>query len=93
MIKDYPQVFDNLKIVGNLWKIPFKMNKKNSYKKTLKSKKGHSGYPPKLCEVVIKMFSNENDNILDCFAGNFLLGTIGKDLNRNMFGIDINKYE
>jgi len=90
IIPEYSEVFDNLKIVGNLWKIPFKHNKDSKLKKTYNSKKNHSGFPPKLCEVVIKLFSNENDLILDCFAGNFLLEEIATKMKRKVIGIDIN---
>lgn len=90
IINEFPNAFDNLKIVGNLWKIPFKINKKSTLKKVHKTSKNHSGFPPKLCELVIKLFSNENDTILDCFCGNFILEEIGENLKRKVIGIDLN---
>jgi len=80
------------KNIGNVWKIPFTRNK-NSLKKTIGGKKdwGHSGFPKELCDLVIELFSNENDTILDCFLGLGELGLSCKNLNRNFIGIEKNK--
>lgn len=84
------KAFDT-KNVGNVWKISFNGHNKKSLKKvTTKHKWGSSGFPPLLCEIVLKLFSNEEDTVLDCFAGMFLLGEIGEKLNRKMIGIDKN---
>lgn len=80
------------KNIGNVWKIPFSKNKK-SLKKTCGGKKnwGHAGYPTELCDLVIQLFSNENDTILDCFMGMGELCKSCKKLNRKFIGIELNK--
>ena len=77
------------KNIGNVWKIPFCKNK-DSLKKTIGGKKdwGHSGFPNELCEIVIKLFSNEGDTILDCFMGLGQLGIACKNMKRNFIGIE-----
>ncbi len=88
-LEKYKNIFET-KNVGNIWKIPFEINKKSNLKKELSSKFGHSGFPKILCELVIDLFSNENDTILDCFCGNFILGDIAEKKKRNIIGIDLN---
>ena len=90
IIEKYPDVFFNLKIVGNLWKIPFKIYKDSKLKKQHKTSKNHSGFPPVLCELVIDLFTEEEDTILDPFCGNFLLENIAQSKNRKIIGIDLN---
>jgi DNA modification methylase len=84
------------KNIGNVWKIPFNKSQ-YSLKKTCGGKKnwGHSGYPKKLCDIVVKLFSDENDIILDIFAGYCELGLSCKELNRKFIGFekDINIYK
>ena len=89
MKEKYPNVFYT-KNITNIWNIPFKVNKNSTLKKTYKTNWGSSGFPPKLCEVVLDLFSKEGDRVLDCFAGNFILGKIGEDKKREMIGIDKN---
>tara|TARA_R110000823_G_scaffold251077_6_gene374006 strand:+ start:2031 stop:2753 length:723 start_codon:yes stop_codon:yes gene_type:complete len=78
------------KNIGNVWKIPFKRNE-FSLKKTCGGKKnwGHAGFPEKLCDVVIQLFSNENETILDCFMGMGQMGLCCKNMNRNFIGIEM----
>lgn len=80
------------KNIGNIWNIPFRINKRSNLKKVNGGSKnwGHSGFSKELCEVSIKLFSNEEDKILDCFAGNFRIEDIANQLNRNAIGIDLN---
>jgi DNA modification methylase len=53
------------------------------------SKMEHSAvFPEKLVEFFIKSFSNENDIILDMFAGSGTVGVICEYLNRNYILID-----
>jgi site-specific DNA-methyltransferase (adenine-specific) len=89
--EEYPNVFES-KNIGNIWKLPFKVNKNSNLKKVSggKTNWGHSGFSKTLCELVIKIFTKENDTILDCFCGNFLLEKIGNVLNRKIIGIDMN---
>lgn len=67
----------------------------NLCKNVSKDKKnnGINQLPKELCERLIKTFSNENDFVLDPFAGNFTIPLIAKDLNRKCYGIDINNYD
>lgn len=86
--EQYPEVFGT-KILGNIWRIPFKISK-TSLKKVFNGTTGHAGFPPVLCEIVIKLFSNENDKILDCFGGTGIVGKIGHELKRQVILIDKN---
>tara|TARA_Y100000401_G_C8299723_1_gene213345 strand:+ start:207 stop:890 length:684 start_codon:yes stop_codon:yes gene_type:complete len=88
-LEKYKNVFET-KNIGNIWRIPFEINTKSKLCKELKSKWGHSGFPKLLCELILDLFSNENDLILDCFCGNFILADICEKKNRNIIGIDIN---
>ena len=80
------------KNIGNVWKIPFTQNK-NSLKKTLGGKKdwGHSGFPKELCNLVIELFTDEKDNVLDCFLGLGQLGLSCREKNRNFIGIEMDE--
>ena len=93
IINDYPNVFET-KNIGNIWKIPFNTKSKKSLKKVLKGSKnnwGHAGFNNTLCEIVIKLFTNDNDIVLDCFAGMGQLGLSCKLLNRKYIGIEKDK--
>lgn len=46
--------------------------------------------PLKLLERIVNMYSNENDIVLDCFAGSGTTGIACKKLKRNYILIDIN---
>jgi len=51
--------------------------------------KGHSAvFPLKLAETIIKNFSNENDTVLDCFAGTGTTAIACINLNRNYILIE-----
>jgi len=51
--------------------------------------KGHSAvFPLKLAETIIKNFSNENDTVLDCFAGSGTTAIACINLNRNYILIE-----
>lgn len=53
------------------------------------SKMEHSAvFPEKLVEFFVKSFSNENDVILDLFAGSGTVGVVSEDLKRNYILID-----
>lgn len=47
--------------------------------------------PVKLLERIVKIFSNENDLVLDPFAGSGTTGRACKNLNRNFILIDMNE--
>jgi len=80
------------KNIGNVWKIPFKKSK-YSLKKTIGGSKnwGHSGFSNELCDLVIELFSNEGDLVLDCFAGYCNLAISCKNKNRDFIGIERDK--
>jgi len=58
---------------------------------TPKSEKvGHTTQKPEyLMEEIIKIHTNENDLILDCFLGSGTTGVAAKNLNRNFLGIEM----
>ena len=47
--------------------------------------------PIKLIEALIEKHSNENDIILDCFAGSGTTAVASLNLNRNFIGCEIDK--
>jgi DNA modification methylase len=93
IVEAYPSVFDS-KNVGNVWKLPFKVAKQSLKKVTGGAKDwGHSGFPPILCELVIKLFSSPGDRVLDCFAGTGIVVRTAHELGRSSIGIDKNLVE
>ena len=91
LAEQYPDVFGS-KNVGNVWKIPFAVSS-HSLKKVSGGKNnwGHSGFPRTLVEIVIKLFTQENEMILDCFGGTGSVGKIATELNRQSILIDKNE--
>ena len=86
-----PNIFKT-KNVGNVWEIPFNKNKNNfSFKKKVKSKWGHSGFPLDVPLACILLSTKENDIVLDCFMGSGNTALACKMLNRDFIGIDIMK--
>jgi site-specific DNA-methyltransferase (adenine-specific) len=47
--------------------------------------------PQQILERLIKIHSNENSTVLDCFAGSFSTALACINLNRSFIGIEINK--
>ncbi len=47
--------------------------------------------PKKVLSHLMKIFTNENDLILDCFAGSGTLAEVANDLNRNSISIENNR--
>ena len=61
------------------------------YMATESSNKGHSAaYPEELPEWFIKLFTKENDVVLDPFLGSGTTCKVAMDLNRNSIGIELN---
>lgn len=61
------------------------------YMATESSNKGHSAaYPEELPEWFIKLFTKENDIILDPFLGSGTTCKVAMKLNRNSIGIELN---
>jgi DNA modification methylase len=77
------------KNIGNVWKIPFKKSK-FSHKKTCGGKNnwGHSGFNDNLCDLVIDLFTEEGQTVMDCFAGYCSLGISCNNKNRHFIGIE-----
>jgi len=67
----------------------------NLCKNVSKSKKnnGINQLPNDLVEMLIRTYSNEEDNILDPFSGNDTVIEMAYKLKRNCVGIDINRYD
>ena len=74
----------------NFWDFIF-ANAKGSAKKLLHPNQKNQ----KLLEILIKLSSNENDMVLDCFAGSFSTGLASLNTNRKFVGCekDINHFE
>jgi DNA modification methylase len=77
----YPNFFNNI----------FSNEKANSKSKLLHPNQKNQ----KLLEILIKLSSNENDMVLDCFAGSFSTGLASLNTNRKFVGCekDINYFE
>lgn len=57
---------------------------------------GHVRYHPtqknlKMIEYLIKIHTNDNDIVVDCFMGGGTTGVACKNLNRNFIGVEIDK--
>ena len=48
-----------------------------------------STFDPLLCEIMYKWFSNEEDFVIDPFAGGSVRGVVAAALNRNYLGVDL----
>lgn len=61
---------------------------------TPSSEKKHGKHPTQkpenLIESFVKILSNKNDTILDCFMGSGTTGVVAKRLERNFIGIELN---
>lgn len=54
------------------------------------NKKHPCQLPLELLKILVKVSSNENDLLLDPFAGTFTLSAVAEELRRNSIGIEIN---
>lgn len=79
---DWKKYDPNKKLVGNIWKIPAVVS--NSHEKT-----SHPTQKPvKLMERALKIYSNENDLILDCFSGSGTTAIACHNLKRRFICIE-----
>ncbi len=81
--KNPPQVYNSEKVPGNVWEFPRVRYRMDEYENHPTQK------PVVLLERVIKASSNENDLILDAFAGTFTTSFVAKQLNRRSIGIEL----
>ena len=84
--KEQTKSYSDLKQVGTVLEIPFEVRKKGQHG-TVK--------PLNLMKILIEMFSNENDYVLDNTMGSGTTCLAAKELNRKFIGIekDIKYYE
>ena len=80
--KDPPQPYNTQKVPGNVWNIPRVRYRMSEYEKHPTQK------PEALLQRVILASSNEDDLILDPFAGTFTTGAVAMKHNRRFIGIE-----
>ncbi len=80
--KTPPQIYNNKKVMGNVWSISRVRFRMNEYENHPTQK------PEKLMEVIIKASSKKGDVVLDPFAGSFTTCAVAKRLNRKFIGIE-----
>lgn len=83
--KSPPTPYNSLKVPGNVWYFPRVRYKMEEYVKHPSQK------PEALLERIVTASSNEEDIILDLFAGSFSMGRVCKKLKRNYIGIELSK--
>jgi len=81
--KSPPQIYNSEKVPGNVWEFPRVRYRMNEYENHPTQK------PIALLERIIKASSNENDLVLDVFAGTFTTSFVAKQLNRRSIGIEL----
>ena len=81
--KNPPQIYNSEKVPGNVWEFPRVRYRMDEYENHPTQK------PSALLERVIKASSNENDLVLDIFAGTFTTSFVAKQLNRRSIGIEL----
>lgn len=81
--KSPPQVYNSEKVPGNVWEFPRVRYRMDEYENHPTQK------PIALLERIIKASSNENDTVLDLFAGTFTTSFVAKQLNRRSIGIEL----
>lgn len=80
--KKEPKLYNSHKVPGNVWYFPRVRYKMEEYMHHPSQK------PEKLLERIILASSNEDDTVLDLFAGTFSLGRVCKKYKRNYIGIE-----
>lgn len=79
----------NGKLCSDVWEITSQRHKEKINGKT--QKQNHPTIKPyEMIERIVKASSNENDIVLDLFAGSGIGLKVCKELNRNYLGTDIN---
>lgn len=81
--KTPPQVYNSLKVPGNVWEFSRVRYRMDEYEEHPTQK------PVALLERIIKASSNTGDLVLDPFSGSFTTSYVSKLLNRDSIGIEI----
>lgn len=81
--KNPPQIYNSEKVPGNVWEFPRVRYRMDEYENHPTQK------PIALLERIVKASSNENDLVLDVFAGTFTTSFVAKQLNRRSIGIEL----
>lgn len=83
--KNPPKKYNDFKVPGNVWDFSRVRYKMEEYVRHPSQK------PEALLERIVKVSSNENDTILDLFAGTFSMGRVAQNLNRRYIGIELSE--
>lgn len=83
--KNPPEKYNSFKVPGNVWDFSRVRYRMKEYVEHPSQK------PEKLLERIVKASSNENDVVLDLFAGTFSLGMVSQRLNRHYIGIELSE--
>lgn len=81
--KNPPQIYNSEKVPGNVWEFPRVRYRMDEYENHPTQK------PIALLERIIKASSNENDLVMDLFAGTFTTSFVAQKLNRCSIGIEM----
>lgn len=81
--KNPPQIYNSLKVPGNVWEFSRVRYRMDEYENHPTQK------PIALLERIIKASSNKNDLILDPFSGTFTTSYVAKCLGRKSIGIEL----
>lgn len=81
--KKTPTVYNSKKVPGNVWYFPRVRYRMSEYENHPSQK------PEALLERIILASSNENDVVLDPFAGTFTTCAVAKKLKRRSIGIEL----
>ncbi|SYZ79270.1 n-6 adenine-specific dna methylases signature [Trichococcus shcherbakoviae] len=83
--KNPPEKYNSFKVPGNVWdfsRVRYKMKEYVNHP---------SQKPEALLERIVKASSNENDVVLDLFAGTFSMGRVAQRLQREYIGIELSE--
>ena len=83
--KTPPQLYNSIKVPGNVWNI-------NRVRFKMEEYENHPTQKPEvLLERIIKTSSNIGDIVLDPFSGSFTTSSVANRLGRKSIGIDMNE--
>ena len=81
--KTPPRIYNEKKILGNVWNMPRVRFKMEEYETHPTQK------PEKLLEKIITIFTDVGDIVIDPFAGSFTTGSVAKKFDRRSISIEI----